>query len=153
MKLQFRKLDPMAKVPFYATSGSAGMDIRALEGFQIEPGQVKMVRTGLSVAVPEGYELQVRSRSGQAARRGLAVVNSPGTIDSDYRGEIWVILTVLASSEDLFARGLTCPIIIEADERIAQLVLKKVERLPIVEVETLDETERGEGGIGSTGVK
>ena len=151
MKLKFKKTDPLAKIPYYATRGAAGMDIRALEGFQIEPGQIKIVRTGLSVAVPEGYELQVRSRSGQAARRGLIVVNSPGTIDSDYRGEIFVILTLVAGPGFLASQGLECPVTIDTDERVAQLVLKKVERLQVVEVESLDETERGEGGLGSTG--
>jgi len=151
MQLRFKKLHPEAKIPYYATSGSAGMDVCTVEPIAIGWGQVVVVNTGLAVEIPEGYELQVRPRSGSAMRRGLTVVNSPGTIDEDFRGPIKVILTVVRSPEELALDGMEHPLHLDAGERIAQLVLKKVERLPIVEVTELSETERGEGGLGSTG--
>jgi dUTP pyrophosphatase len=133
------------ELPAYETSGSAGMDVRAAvpvtEPITLKPGERAMVQTGLSVAIPEGYEIQVRPRSGLAAKHGLTCLNTPGTIDSDYRGEIKVILINLGAEAFVIQRG----------ERIAQLVLAPVTRLAWSEVDALDETARGAGGFGSTG--
>lgn len=131
--------------PSYATSLSAGMDIRAdiKEPMILEPLQRVLVPTGLFMALPEGYECQVRPRSGLAMKHGVTVLNSPGTIDADYRGEIKVLLVNI--SDKAF--------IIEPAERIAQLVVARHEHVEWDEVEVLDETGRGEGGFGSTGVK
>jgi dUTP pyrophosphatase len=133
------------ELPAYETSGSAGMDVRAAvpvaEPITLKPGERTMVPTGLSVAIPEGYEIQVRPRSGLAAKHGLTCLNTPGTIDSDYRGEIKVILINLGAEAFVIQRG----------ERIAQLVLAPVTRLAWSEVDALDETARGAGGFGSTG--
>jgi dUTP pyrophosphatase len=132
-------------LPAYETSGSAGMDVRAAvpedAPVTLAPGERAMVETGLSVAIPEGYEIQVRPRSGLAAKHGLTCLNTPGTIDSDYRGEIKVILINLGQETFVIKRG----------ERIAQLVLAPVTRLAWSEVEELGTTERGAGGFGSTG--
>ena len=132
-------------LPAYETAGSAGMDVRAAvpdrEPMVLAPGQRAMVPTGLSVAIPEGYEIQVRPRSGLAAKHGLTCLNTPGTIDSDYRGEIKVILINLGAE----------PFTIQRGERIAQLVLAPVTRLAWSQVDQLGETARGAGGFGSTG--
>lgn len=129
-------------LPAYATSGAAGMDVCSAEdAFRIHPGEVDAVATGLAVETPEGYELQVRPRSGLAARYGVTVLNTPGTIDSDYRGEIRVILINHGQQAFMIHRG----------DRIAQLVLAPVVQAEVVEVDELDETERGEGGFGSSG--
>lgn len=132
-------------LPAYETAGSAGMDVRAAvpdrEPVVLAPGQRAMVPTGLSVAIPEGYEIQVRPRSGLAAKHGLTCLNTPGTIDSDYRGEIKVILINLGGE----------PFTIQRGERIAQLVLAPVTRLAWSQVEALGKTARGAGGFGSTG--
>ncbi len=132
-------------LPAYETAGSAGMDVRAAvaesEPIELAPGARAMVPTGISVAIPEGYEIQVRPRSGLAAKHGLTCLNTPGTIDSDYRGEIKVILINLGQSTFFIARG----------ERIAQVVLAPVTRLNWRLVDALDDTERGSGGFGSTG--
>ncbi|MEM9054432.1 MAG: dUTP diphosphatase [Pseudomonadota bacterium] len=131
--------------PAYETAGSAGMDVRAAvpegEPLVLEPGARTMVPTGLSVAIPEGFEIQMRPRSGLAAKHGLTCLNSPGTIDSDYRGEIKVILINHGDAAFTIARG----------ERIGQMVLAPVTRLVWNKVDSLDETARGEGGFGSTG--
>ncbi len=133
------------QLPAYETIGSAGMDVRAAvpegEPMVLAPGERAMVPTGLSVAIPQGYEIQVRPRSGLAAKHGLTCLNTPGTIDSDYRGEIKVILVNLGQAAFTIQRG----------ERIAQLVLAPVTRLAWQAVDSLDETERGAGGFGSTG--
>ena len=133
------------QLPSYETIASAGMDIRAnvVEPSTLKPLQRAIVKTGLFIELPMGYEAQVRPRSGLAAKKGITVLNSPGTIDADYRGEIGVILVNL-SNEDFT---------IENGERIAQLVIAKHERAVFEVVENLSETERGEGGFGSTGVK
>ncbi|AXE65672.1 deoxyuridine 5'-triphosphate nucleotidohydrolase [Hyphomonas sp. CACIAM 19H1] len=132
-------------LPAYETAGSAGMDVRAAvpdrEPMVLAPSQRAMVPTGLSVAIPEGYEIQVRPRSGLAAKHGLTCLNTPGTIDSDYRGEIKVILINLGAE----------PFTIQRGERIAQLVLAPVTRLAWSQVDQLSETARGAGGFGSTG--
>jgi len=132
-------------LPHYETIASAGMDLRAniSNSITLKPLERAIVKTGLFIELPIGVEAQVRPRSGLAAKKGITVLNAPGTIDADYRGEIGVIL-VNISSEDFT---------IENGERIAQLVIAKHERAGWIEVETLSETSRGEGGFGSTGVK
>lgn len=132
-------------LPTYATSQSAGVDLRANlnEPISLEPMQRCLVPTGLYIALPEGVEAQVRPRSGLAIKKGITVLNSPGTIDADYRGEICVILINL--SQETF--------IIEDGERIAQMVIARHEQAEWQEVELLDETERGAGGFGHTGKK
>ena len=131
--------------PEYATSQSAGLDLRAnlTESITIKPLARTLVKTGLFIELPEGHEAQVRPRSGLAYKKGITVLNSPGTIDADYRGEIGVILVNLSEEE----------FVIENGERVAQLVIAKHEQAQWVEVENLDETDRGAGGFGSTGVK
>lgn len=132
-------------MPAYETPGSAGLDIRAAvpqDGpVMLVPGMRDMIPTGLSVAIPDGYEIQMRPRSGLAAKHGITCLNSPGTIDSDYRGELKVILINHGSE----------PFVIRRGERIGQMVLAPVTRLEWALVETLPETERGSGGFGSTG--
>ena len=130
-------------LPAYATAGAAGLDLQAAvtEPMVIEPGARALVPTGLSIAVPEGFEAQVRPRSGLALKHGLTVPNSPGTIDSDYRGEVKVILANLGTEAVTIDRGM----------RIAQLVVARFERIAWRQVDSLDETARGSGGFGSTG--
>ncbi|MDD7885883.1 dUTP diphosphatase [Flavivirga sp. 57AJ16] len=132
-------------LPHYETIASAGMDLRAniLEAMTLKPLERTIVKTGLFIELPIGFEAQVRPRSGLAAKKGITVLNAPGTIDADYRGEIGVILVNL-SNEDF---------IIENGERIAQMVISKHERAEWIAVEELSETSRGAGGFGSTGVK
>ena len=129
--------------PFYATECSAGMDIKANidEPITLQPLQRAMVPTGLYIALPEGTEAQIRPRSGLAAKHGITVLNTPGTIDADYRGEIKVILVNLSND----------PFVINPGERIAQMVVARYEHVEWDAVEVLDETERGTGGFGSTG--
>lgn len=131
--------------PEYATPLSAGLDLRANldESIVLKPLERSLVKTGLFIALPEGFEAQVRPRSGLAYKKGITVLNSPGTIDADYRGEIGVILVNL-SNEDF---------IVENGERVAQLVIAKHETAEWIEVQELSETDRGAGGFGSTGVK
>ena len=131
--------------PEYATTQSAGLDLRAnlLEPILLKPLARTLVKTGLYIELPKGVEAQVRPRSGLAFKKGVTVLNSPGTIDADYRGEIGVILVNLSDDEFLIENG----------ERVAQLVIGKHEQAQWVEVEKLDETDRGAGGFGSTGVK
>lgn len=133
------------QLPNYETIASAGMDLRAnlSEPITLKSLERKIVKTGLFIELPMGYEAQVRPRSGLAAKKGITVLNSPGTVDADYRGEIGVILVNL-SHEDF---------VIENGERIAQLIIAKHERAEWISVEELSETSRGEGGFGSTGVK
>ena len=133
------------ELPHYETIASAGMDLRAniTEDITLKPLARTIVKTGLFIELPIGFEAQVRPRSGLAAKKGVTVLNAPGTIDADYRGEIGVIL-VNISNEDF---------VIENGERIAQLVIAKHERAEWISVEELSETSRGEGGFGSTGVK
>ena len=128
-------------LPRYASEGAAGMDVLAAEDAILAPGARHAVATGLSVAIPGGYEIQVRPRSGLALRSGLSVPNAPGTIDSDYRGELKVLLINHGADEVVIARG----------DRVAQLVLAPVTRAAWVPVDRLDRTARGEGGFGSTG--
>ena len=132
-------------LPIYETTGSAGMDLRAAVAddapLTLEPGARALVPTGLKIALERGYEAQVRPRSGLALKHGLTCLNSPGTIDSDYRGEVGVILINHGQE----------PFVIRRGERIAQLVIARHEQAAMLEVETLDETARGAGGFGSTG--
>lgn len=132
-------------LPAYETGLSAGMDVRANidEPVILKPLERALIKTGLFLEIPEGYECQVRPRSGLAFKKGITVLNSPGTIDADYRGEVGVILVNLSSE----------PYTVEHGERIAQLVFAKVKQAKWIEVEKLSETERGVGGFGSTGVK
>jgi len=132
-------------LPQYATPQSAGVDLRAdiSGGIVLEPLGRAMVPTGLYLEIPAGYEAQVRPRSGLAAKKGITVLNSPGTIDADYRGEVRVILVNLSSE----------PFVVEPGERIAQMVFARHEQVEWEEVEVLEDSERGAGGFGSTGVK
>lgn len=133
------------EVPQYATLHSAGMDLRANieESITISPLARALVPTGLYIELPEGHEAQIRPRSGLAAKHGIGIVNSPGTIDSDYRGEIKIILVNLSNEEFVLNPG----------ERIAQMVVAKFERVEWIPVDQLEESSRGEGGFGSTGKK
>jgi dUTP pyrophosphatase len=133
------------ELPAFETIGSAGLDIRAFieESISLKPFERKLIKTGLFLEIPVGYEAQVRPRSGFALKNGVTVLNTPGTIDADYRGEVGVILINL--SQEIVE--------IHSGDRIAQLVFAKVEQPQWVQVETLSETERGEGGFGSTGKK
>ena len=132
-------------LPVYATEKSAGMDLRATidEPIVLHPMERRLINTGLHIALPDGFEAQVRPRSGLALKHGVTVLNSPGTIDADYRGEIMVLLINLSQQDFVIRDG----------ERIAQLVVARYEGAQWVEVECLDETERGTGGYGHTGVK
>lgn len=132
-------------IPEYETPASAGMDLRAniSESITLRPLERAVVKTGLFVEIPVGYEAQVRPRSGLAAKKGITVLNAPGTVDADYRGEIGVILVNLSNEEFTIENG----------ERIAQLVISAHERAEWIESESLTETARGEGGFGSTGTK
>lgn len=129
-------------LPKYETKNSAGVDLRSnLQTFNLEPFKRVLIPTGIFIEIPEGYEGQVRPRSGLALKRGLTVLNSPGTIDADYRGEVGVILINLSEENQLIEHG----------ERVAQLVFNKVERVELIQVESLTVTERGTGGFGHTG--
>jgi len=144
-KIQIRKLSSSVSIPKYETPGSSGMDIAAHieDNIIINPGEKALVSTGFSIAIPRGYEVQIRPRSGLAAKKNITVLNTPGTIDADYRGEIKVILINLGKEK----------FIIENGERIAQMVVCPVVRANFEEVKKLSNTERGSGGFGSTGNK
>jgi dUTP pyrophosphatase len=131
-------------LPTYATEGAAGMDLHAAvaEDVVLEPGKRLLVPTGISIELPKGYEAQVRPRSGLSANHGITVLNAPGTVDSDYRGEIKVMLINLGEAPFTISRGI----------RIAQMVIARHERAELVERTALSQTERGEGGYGSTGI-
>lgn len=129
-------------MPAYASDGAAGMDVEAAESLTLRPGARAAVATGLAFAIPPGWEIQVRPRSGLALKNGITCLNTPGTIDSDYRGEVKVILANLSDEAFEVKRG----------DRIAQLVPAQVQRAKLIEVDNLDETKRGSGGFGSTGV-
>uniref|UniRef100_A0ABS1FK17 Deoxyuridine 5'-triphosphate nucleotidohydrolase n=1 Tax=Corynebacterium antarcticum TaxID=2800405 RepID=A0ABS1FK17_9CORY len=141
--IRFLKLDPSAVSPRRAHRGDAGVDLAALRRTVIEPGERALVGTGLALALPLGFVGLIHPRSGLALRRGLSIVNTPGTIDADYRGEIKVCLINLDPRE---------AITIEPGDRIAQLLIQRVELCDFVETDTLDETVRGASGYGSTGV-
>ena len=139
--LRIKRLDDDAILPSYATEGSAGLDLSSLESVTIDPRRWVRVRTGLSVEIPHGFEGQVRPRSGLAVRHGVTVINAPGTIDSDYRGEVQVALVNLGRE----------PFQIEPGDRIAQLIIAPVTRVEVLAASELSSTERGGGGFGSTG--
>ena len=144
-KILIKRLSKEVPLPKYETSGSSGMDLAANinANIDINPGKTAIIPTGLALSIPKGFEVQISPRSGLAANQKLSVLNTPGTIDADYRGEIGVVLINL-SSEDF---------IIEDGERIAQMVIAKHENIKWVEVHSLEETERGGGGFGRTGIK
>lgn len=141
--VKFKKLNPDAILPDYAHIGDAGMDLYSVEDLVIEPLTWKLVKTGLACELPQGTEGQVRSKSGIALKNGVFVLNTPGTVDENYRGEIGVILYNLNTKESF---------VIKKGQKIAQYVIANVEYVDTVEVEVLDETDRGEGGFGSTGL-
>ena len=142
VKINNRGRQPL---PTYATALSAGMDLRANidEDITLQPMQRQLVPTGLYIALPEGYEAQIRPRSGLALKHGITVLNTPGTVDADYRGEIMVLLVNFSNE----------PFIVKDGERIAQMIVAKHEQVSFELTETLDETERGAGGYGHTGLK
>lgn len=142
MTVEFKKLQADAFLPAYAHPGDAGMDLRSVESLVVPAGERRLVRTGLAMALPMGYEAQVRPRSGLALKHGITVLNSPGTIDAGYRGEVGVIL--LNTGKEDFQIGV--------GDKIAQLVIAPVTIAEICEVGELDDSERGAGGFGSTGV-
>ena len=143
VKLRVRRLDGRVELPAYAYAGDAGLDLRSAEDVTLEPGERRRVSTGLAVAMPDGYAGFVMPRSGLALREGLSMANTPGLIDAHYRGELKICAINLDPSR---------PIRIERGERVAQLVIIKVPRVELVEVSSLDETDRGTGGFGSSGV-
>ena len=143
VKVLIKKLSPEVKSPSYKTNGASGMDLIAFvkKPIKILPGQTNLVPTGISIAIPEGYEMQIRPRSGLAAKNQITVLNTPGTIDSDYRGELKIILINHGKKE----------FIINNNDRVAQMVLTPVSKIELREVEMLTNTNRGKGGFGSTG--
>ncbi len=141
LNIKFKKLNSHSLIPEYMSNSASGADIYACEEVVIEPGEIKLVSTGFSLAIPEGFEGQIRPRSGLALKHGISVLNSPGTIDSDYRGEVKVILINLGKKAFTVKYG----------DRIAQLVITEVARASFQTVQDLDETQRSEGGFGHTG--
>ena len=141
--IKFVKMNENATIPKFAHLSDAGMDVHASEACEIGPNDFKVVKTGLQMSMPFGYEAQIRSRSGLAAKVGVAVLNSPGTIDCEYRGEVGVIL--INHGQNVFKIGI--------GDRIAQMVINKLTKFEVKQVKTLEKTVRGEGGFGSTGVK
>tara|TARA_Y100000590_G_scaffold406612_1_gene496100 strand:+ start:1097 stop:1534 length:438 start_codon:yes stop_codon:yes gene_type:complete len=143
VKVLVKKLDPKVKLPSYKTDGSSGMDVLAFinDPIIIAPGTSELISTGISIAIPKNFEIQIRPRSGLAAKSNISVLNTPGTIDSDYRGEIKIILYNHGKKE----------FIVNNNDRVAQMVLIPVSKVDFDEVEKLPNTLRGEGGFGSTG--
>ncbi|RKV13252.1 dUTP diphosphatase [Helicobacter pylori] len=142
MKIKIQKIHPNALVPEYQTEGSSGFDLHAVEEVTIKPHSVGLVKIGICLSLEAGYELQVRTRSGLALNHQVMVLNSPGTVDNDYRGEIKVILANLSDKDFK----------VQVGDRIAQGVVQKTYKAEFIECERLDETSRGSGGFGSTGV-
>ncbi len=138
-----RQQEPLLPLPKYQTTDAAGADLMAdlEQALTLNPGERKLVPTGIAIALPHGYEAQVRPRSGLAIKKGIGLVNSPGTIDADYRGEIQVILINWGQE----------PVIIERGERIAQMIIAPVHQAAFIETDSLESTDRGSGGFGSTG--
>jgi dUTP pyrophosphatase len=143
VRIEWKRLSPLARIPAYQTSLAAGMDVHAAitEAMLLEPNRVVLVPTGFALAIPEGFEAQVRPRSGLSTKHGVTVPNAPGTIDADYRGEVMVALINLGRADFTVEPGM----------RVAQLVFAPVARADIAEVHDLSPTERGAGGFGSTG--
>ena len=144
-KILIKRLSKEITLPKYETDGSSGLDLAACieKKIEIKPGKSVIIPTGLAVAIPKNFEIQIRPRSGLAAKNQISVLNTPGTVDADYRGEIKVILINLSDKSFIIEKGL----------RIAQMVLCPIVKAELKEVETLENTERGSGGFGSTGVK
>ena len=142
MTVRFKRLCPDAVLPAYAHPGDAGMDIRSVDDLEIAPGTRALVHTGLVMILPPGWEAQVRPRSGLALKHGVTVLNTPGTIDAGYRGEVGVILANFGNA----------PFAVKKGDRIAQVVVAPVTTAAIVETDVVDDTDRGGGGFGSTGV-
>ncbi|GAA7036058.1 dUTP diphosphatase [Helicobacter pylori] len=142
MKIKIQKIHPNALIPKYQTEGSSGFDLHAVEEVMIKPHSVGLVKIGICLSLEVGYELQVRTRSGLALNHQVIVLNSPGTVDNDYRGEIKVILANLSDKDFK----------VQVGDRIAQGVVQKTYKAEFIECERLDETSRGSGGFGSTGV-
>ena len=142
MTVKVLRTDPAAQLPAYAHPGDAGMDVRSIEEVTLAPGARALIHTGLVLMLPPDAEAQVRPRSGLALKHGVTVLNTPGTIDAGYRGEVGVILINLGAE----------PFVVEKGMKIAQLVVARVTRAEIVEVASVDETDRGAGGFGSTGI-
>ncbi|MUU60390.1 dUTP diphosphatase [Helicobacter pylori] len=142
MKIKIQKIHPNALIPKYQTEGSSGFDLHAVEEVVIKPHGVGLVRIGICLSLEVGYELQVRTRSGLALNHQVMVLNSPGTVDNDYRGEIKVVLANLSDKDFK----------VQVGDRIAQGVVQKTYKAEFIECERLDETSRGSGGFGSTGV-
>ncbi|GAA9537051.1 dUTP diphosphatase [Helicobacter pylori] len=142
MKIKIQKIHPNALIPEYQTEGSSGFDLHAVEEVMIKPHSVGLVKIGICLSLEVGYELQVRTRSGLALNHQVMVLNSPGTVDNDYRGEIKVILANLSDKDFK----------VQVGDRIAQGVVQKTYKAKFIECERLDETSRGSGGFGSTGV-
>ena len=142
MTVKVLRSDPAAQLPAYAHPGDAGMDVRSVENVTLAPGARALVRTGLVLMLPPDAEAQVRPRSGLALKHGVTVLNTPGTIDAGYRGEVGVILINLGAE----------PFVVEKGMKIAQLVVARVTQAEVVEVASVDETDRGAGGFGSTGI-
>lgn len=149
MLIKIKKLHPDAVVPKYATVGSAGFDLVAVEGVAFRPGETALVKTGLAFEIPEGYQLEVRPRSGLSLNSPLRVANAPGTVDADYRGEVCVIMT--NTSEDCPQYGGGRKWEVKKGDRVAQGVLTKAYQASFVVVPELSSTERGQGGFGHTG--
>ncbi len=145
IEVLIKRLSKNIKLPKYETNGSSGMDLSANieKKIKIEPGKTSIIPTGISVAIPKNFEIQIRSRSGLAAKSQISVLNSPGTIDADYRGELKVILINLSNETFVVERG----------ARIAQMVLCPIVKAKFKEVDSLNDTDRGAGGFGSTGLK
>ena len=140
LEIKVRKINPDAKIPCYAHPGYAGMDLFSCEDYILKPGERRLFPTGLQMELPKGYEMQIRPKSGLALKHGITVLNTPGTIDSSYRGEVGIIL--FNSSGENYE--------VKSGEKIAQAVISKFETASIVEINELSETSRGEGGFGST---
>lgn len=144
LNVNVKRLDPTVELPAYAYEGDAGLDLRANESVDIAPFERVLIPTGLAISIPDGYAGFVQPRSGMALKRGLTIANTPGLIDSHYRGELKVIAVNLDSQQTIH---------IERGERIAQLVIQQVPVVHLTEVDELDETDRGSGGFGSSGSK
>ena len=144
-EILIKRLSKEVTLPKYETDGSSGLDLSAFidSNIEIKPGKSKIIPTGLAVSIPKNFEIQIRPRSGLAAKNQISVLNTPGTVDADYRGEIKVILINLSNKSFIVERGL----------RIAQMVLCPIVKATLKEVELLEDTERGSGGFGSTGIK
>lgn len=144
IEVKFKKLDPSIDLPRYAYEGDAGLDLRANETLDLAPFERCLISTGLAIAIPDGYAGFVQPRSGLALKQGFTVLNTPGLIDAHYRGELKIIAINLDDSQTIH---------IERGDRIAQLVIQKVPTVRLVEAEELDQTDRGRGGFGSSGVQ